>query len=101
MLASTSASHACGSIPLSLADRKSTRLNSSHSQISYAVFCLKKKNNRLAGLKSLYQQAKMYELARANRLSVVQNDLVDSDRIAVRSLHFLPVVLPVMTGALT
>src|SRR5206468_9331814 len=26
-----------------LADRKSTRLNSSHDQISYAVFCLKKK----------------------------------------------------------
>src|SRR5205085_8428443 len=30
-----------------LLDRKSTRLNSSHSQISYAVFCLKKKNIRL------------------------------------------------------
>src|SRR2546430_7503786 len=29
--------------PLALPDRKSTRLNSSHSQISYAVFCLKKK----------------------------------------------------------
>src|SRR5689334_24623548 len=28
-----------------LRDRKSTRLNSSHSSISYAVFCLKKKNN--------------------------------------------------------
>src|SRR5688572_32153690 len=28
-------------------DRKSTRLNSSHSQISYAVFCLKKKTNSL------------------------------------------------------
>src|SRR2546430_6061760 len=27
-------------------DRKSTRLNSSHSQISYAVFCLKKKTKR-------------------------------------------------------
>src|SRR5256886_6605251 len=27
-------------------DRKSTRLNSSHSQISYAVFCLKKKKQR-------------------------------------------------------
>src|SRR2546430_12683743 len=27
-------------------DRKSTRLNSSHSQISYAVFCLKKKNTQ-------------------------------------------------------
>src|SRR5438270_8865189 len=31
------------SIHLSPTDRKSTRLNSSHSQISYAVFCLKKK----------------------------------------------------------
>src|SRR2546427_8371194 len=33
---------------LFVGDRKSTRLNSSHSQISYAVFCLKKKkkNNR-------------------------------------------------------
>src|SRR2546427_8852526 len=29
--------------PLLAEDRKSTRLNSSHSQISYAVFCLKKK----------------------------------------------------------
>src|SRR5688572_31672411 len=29
-------------------DRKSTRLNSSHSQISYAVFCLKKKKNKNA-----------------------------------------------------
>src|SRR2546430_4502829 len=28
-------------------DRKSTRLNSSHSQISYAVFCLKKKNRKI------------------------------------------------------
>src|SRR5688572_31971118 len=28
-------------------DRKSTRLNSSHSQISYAVFCLKKKKTKL------------------------------------------------------
>src|SRR5438270_10234231 len=31
-------------------DRKSTRLNSSHSQISYAVFCLKKKNNPIEKL---------------------------------------------------
>src|SRR2546427_3246384 len=30
--------------PVVSLDRKSTRLNSSHSQISYAVFCLKKKN---------------------------------------------------------
>src|SRR3712207_8211567 len=31
-------------------DRKSTRLNSSHANISYAVFCLKKKNIRYAGI---------------------------------------------------
>src|SRR2546427_6040853 len=30
-------------------DRKSTRLNSSHSQISYAVFCLKKKKTTAVG----------------------------------------------------
>src|SRR2546430_9807 len=33
-------------------DRKSTRLNSSHSQISYAVFCLKKKKTSLASTRS-------------------------------------------------
>src|SRR5688572_31630071 len=34
-------------------DRKSTRLNSSHSQISYAVFCLKKKNKKECKMKTL------------------------------------------------
>src|SRR5688572_32063316 len=34
-----------GQVHHALLDRKSTRLNSSHSQISYAVFCLKKKIN--------------------------------------------------------
>src|SRR5688572_32048346 len=33
-------------------DRKSTRLNSSHSQISYAVFCLKKKKRKYSTLVS-------------------------------------------------
>src|SRR3712207_8460336 len=35
--------HAAGTLPLGEQDRKSTRLNSSHANISYAVFCLKKK----------------------------------------------------------
>src|SRR2546430_4315668 len=35
---------------VSSADRKSTRLNSSHSQISYAVFCLKKKKQTQDGV---------------------------------------------------
>src|SRR5206468_12357086 len=43
-------SEKCFMVPMaltktSLIDRKSTRLNSSHDQISYAVFCLKKKKN--------------------------------------------------------
>src|SRR2546430_12334015 len=38
-------------------DRKSTRLNSSHSQISYAVFCLKKKNTH-----DMTNRYDMYEL---------------------------------------
>src|SRR3989440_91338 len=41
------ASHLCASM-VSESDRKSTRLNSSHDQISYAVFCLKKKDMDLA-----------------------------------------------------
>src|SRR5256886_8839176 len=48
----------------SRSDRKSTRLNSSHSQISYAVFCLKKKknfrnttNNVLPSLSSINSQS--------------------------------------------
>src|SRR2546430_7690454 len=38
------------------ADRKSTRLNSSHSQISYAVFCLKKKNKTLYTIYTHYRR---------------------------------------------
>src|SRR5258705_3781207 len=34
-------------IAIGMTDRKSTRLNSSHLGISYAVFCLKKKNKRI------------------------------------------------------
>src|SRR2546426_9093376 len=37
-------------------DRKSTRLNSSHLVISYAVFCLKKKKNKIQHKKSLQKQ---------------------------------------------
>src|SRR5687768_17852230 len=33
-------------VPVRVTDRKSTRLNSSHGYISYAVFCLKKKKNK-------------------------------------------------------
>src|SRR3712207_7247284 len=41
---------------LRLGDRKSTRLNSSHANISYAVFCLKKKKTKHLLLKTQYTQ---------------------------------------------
>src|SRR5205085_4691593 len=41
---------------ISLVDRKSTRLNSSHSQISYAVFCLKKKKKKTKHTSPLKQK---------------------------------------------
>src|SRR5690625_6309770 len=40
-----SITYALAAPPLAVADRKSTRLNSSHVAISYAVFCLKKKTH--------------------------------------------------------
>src|SRR3712207_9407746 len=39
---------ACWTASIRPRDRKSTRLNSSHANISYAVFCLKKKKNKVA-----------------------------------------------------
>src|SRR5947208_13557458 len=46
---------AAGSDESGSGDRKSTRLNSSHQIISYAVFCLKKKKDRIAELISMWQ----------------------------------------------
>jgi len=41
-------------------DRKSTRLNSSHITISYAVFCLKKKKNNKKKKKKLKKEKKKH-----------------------------------------
>src|SRR5688572_31571048 len=41
-------------------DRKSTRLNSSHSQISYAVFCLKKKKSNATARKTNTEHTQRY-----------------------------------------
>src|SRR2546430_12497131 len=41
-------------------DRKSTRLNSSHSQISYAVFCLKKKKRKHLLMRATYLVLAVY-----------------------------------------
>src|SRR2546430_6359038 len=57
-----------------LRDRKSTRLNSSHSQISYAVFCLKKKNriHSPADLKGLSEE-ELGQVAEELRQAIIDN----------------------------
>src|SRR5438309_3115740 len=45
-------------------DRKSTRLNSSHSSISYAVFCLKKKKQNINQLRNHDRYSRGADLAR-------------------------------------
>src|SRR5688572_31567704 len=49
-------------VPNVLQDRKSTRLNSSHSQISYAVFCLKKKKKK--------KKKKNYKILKINYINI-------------------------------
>src|SRR2546426_8168210 len=44
----------------SVGDRKSTRLNSSHLVISYAVFCLKKKKNQHYAVSTMYEHKHIY-----------------------------------------
>src|SRR2546430_3466699 len=78
-------------------DRKSTRLNSSHSQISYAVFCLKKRNNqpampdsltRIIDLRLLGVDAALHRMTRTAtrslRISRLARD-ADYNRIEIRA----------------
>src|SRR5256886_6362461 len=67
-----------------IGDRKSTRLNSSHSQISYAVFCLKKKN-RCDSL----QRRRYYRLKSRSQLISVLGAHPVADHIGARTLPLL------------
>src|SRR5258708_16901123 len=54
-------------------DRKSTRLNSSHQIISYAVFCLKKKKKQQATSKSTESQVQQNNIIQTHRLPSTQH----------------------------
>src|SRR5207249_1243084 len=55
-------------------DRKSTRLNSSHVSISYAVFCLKKKISKNVSVSCAYTQGKREQFSGFNRtLDAINN----------------------------
>src|SRR5476649_1834511 len=53
--------------PVSITDRKSTRLNSSHTVSSYAVFCLKKKNNPRRGHSCLLSHCQQERFFRSKK----------------------------------
>src|SRR2546430_13141760 len=56
-------------------DRKSTRLNSSHSQISYAVFCLKKKKNPNRLLRQYLPNGRNLSVLNSQRMCVLDTEL--------------------------
>src|SRR3712207_7230594 len=58
--------------PPTLLDRKSTRLNSSHANISYAVFCLKKKKIKSFKEKHAKINDQVYSLTHINELTNTQ-----------------------------
>src|SRR2546430_12459495 len=72
-------------------DRKSTRLNSSHSQISYAVFCLKKKNTFDINMSNLHYHQLLSSLVSArfqpfNHASNVRSTLCSTHH----SIYLIP-----------
>src|SRR2546430_7085098 len=70
-------------------DRKSTRLNSSHSQISYAVFCLKKKHETSITLPHLVYPTINWPICAPYRVSTSH-----SSEIPIRCVAYAPRLLP-------
>src|SRR5947199_5684180 len=66
---------ACSSRNASKPDRKSTRLNSSHLGTSYAVFCLKKKNQRTPAISRRIVSAARRAVSPVRRLAVGRRPL--------------------------
>src|SRR2546421_1780989 len=67
---------------LIVSDRKSTRLNSSHDQISYAVFCLKKKKNAM--LRSVKKGYAMPQRVRIQYSAIVSAAMLSQRYISPR-----------------
>src|SRR6266581_1450215 len=74
--------------PLGIRDRKSTRLNSSHPSISYAVFCLKKKNRdsrqRILAITNQHCTANRHRhMSIFDQVSLCRRE----DELAIRDVH--------------
>src|SRR2546430_3199106 len=70
-------------------DRKSTRLNSSHSQISYAVFCLKKNNADRPGAHHVLLHHDADLAAQTGRIEENKIDALHQDAVAYRHIKTL------------
>src|SRR5260364_51666 len=81
----------CASAPrhAKRADRKSTRLNSSHQIISYAVFCLKKKNCAYVPLDPAYTEARIAHILKDSgaQLFLTQSACQAALRVAAPTLN--------------
>src|SRR5690349_23592742 len=63
--------HACFPRTPRFEDRKSTRLNSSHVEISYAVFCLKKKKNNKEQETKQHERSEQTQMTRHSRTTSI------------------------------
>src|SRR5256886_11059128 len=68
-------------------DRKSTRLNSSHSQIPYAVFCLKKKNTNTECFRSIKIESAYSMNTPWESRTISEDDLSSSGPNQMESTH--------------
>src|SRR2546430_3704661 len=95
--------HGTQSLPVhtlvvTITDRKSTRLNSSHSQISYAVFCLKKKTDSVTRLRDrqpphhlFMELARTYSTSSGNRPALLSAGLPGEPALGpTASVHRFP-----------
>src|SRR2546430_5886655 len=81
-------------LPARDGDRKSTRLNSSHSQISYAVFCLKKKKlNRYVILSVPFRNLKLTRISPPNCASLIHEFVLSDVSVLVTTMKDLTIEL--------
>src|SRR2546430_13443710 len=87
------------SVGIELPDRKSTRLNSSHSQISYAVFCLKKKKSSYFAtfLHQLTILSKTDALDAEKWLNMLVTFVKDSFRYELHFVHGIDSLVDILT----
>src|SRR3712207_7730045 len=71
-----------------LTDRKSTRLNSSHANISYAVFCLKKKKKKHTTISTIKQIYKHQTLPHVYSTTISHIDYLDHHLSSLKSIQY-------------